>query len=634
MKGRNPMSTSEPRVPLAATINLPGSQRTIQVNHCKMPDCSNFGVPARTEKGKPGPSADRDMNYKVHSTAKGTIPAVRCKACLDLPPIKSNASIRAEVERLAQATGIWTLEESTGCSNDGCGNHHRPIAFHPEEYRKRGKVKNGDGQYYECKRCRRRFLVSDPLRLHDNSRRYAVDILSRIANKSPVRGSVRGARLKSFDSYYPILDFIYRRCRAYSGRVDRALMDGRMKLPKDMNIQSDGQVYQLNWGSRLDRRNVDFTAYCSIHTWSRWVLGLHFNFDGRVDPFEINAKAAQRGDLARPEAFRKYAHYWLAGDELRAGRAMLRDDKKARASLLEQVDALYASASSRQDVEDIELAALDTAYTTPFLKYGLQVHMPYMAYAHWLLLQRILAGAGVEQVQVNTDIDSMSRGAFLSVFADEIKRGDAHAFFVNYTKWQTIDERERILAESRRKQAAFVATLPEAVREDTREVGRRMMRVRIEERQKRGKWDDQWVVHPFPTVDEPHKAVCWLTRHEAVDEDREADLHLRSGLSRIDSVFEKTRRLFSAFERPVGTSSTHNKVWHGYAPYNPAMMEKYLTIFRTVDNFVFKGDDGKTPAMRLGFTKEPLEYEDILWPGQSAPRPKAVRRRGKKAVAA
>ena len=142
--------------------------------------------------------------------------------------------------------------------------------------------------------------------------------------------------------------------------------------------------------------------------------------------------------------------------------------------------------------------------------------MPYMAYAHWLLLYRILAGAGVEQVQVNTDIDSMSRAAFLSVFADEIKRGDAHAFFVNYTKWQTIDERERILKESQQKQAAFVATLPEAVREDSREVGRRMMKARIEERQKHGKWDDQWVVHPFPTLDEPHKAVCWLTRHEAV----------------------------------------------------------------------------------------------------------------------
>ena len=73
--------------------------------------------------------------------------------------------------------------------------------------------------------------------------------------------------------------------------------------------------------------------------------------------------------------------------------------------------------------------------------------------------------------------------------------------------------------------------------------------------------------------------------------------------------------------------ATHNKVWHGNAPYNPAMMEKYLTIFRTVDNYVFVGDDGKTPAMRLGFTKAPLEYEDILWPGQRVPRPKAVRRR-------
>ena len=57
----------------------------------------------------------------------------------------------------------------------------------------------------------------------------------------------------------------------------------------------------------------------------------------------------------------------------------------------------------------------------------------------------------------------MSRAAFLSVFADEIKRGDTHAFFVNYTKWQTIDERERILKESKRAQSAFRAMLPEVV---------------------------------------------------------------------------------------------------------------------------------------------------------------------------
>ena len=464
------MEKSRPRVPLAATIDLPGVQRTIQVNHCKMPDCSNFGIPARTKHGKTGPSADRDMRYKVHSTNKGTTPAIRCKVCLDMPPIKSNASIVAEVERLAAESGIWSVEESTACHNAECENHAHPIALHPTEYRKRGKPKSGKGQYYECKRCRRRTLVSDPVRLLDGSRRHAVDLLGRIANKSPVRGSIRGSRLKSIPAYYRIVDFLHRRCRAYSGAVDRALIDGRLKLPEDMNIQADAQVYQLNWVSRLDRRNVELSTYSSVHSESRFVLGMHCNFDGRVDPFEINAEAVRNGDLGIPEAFRKHGHYWLAGDELGAGRAMARRDERARVDLLTQIQELYAAAESRKDVENIELQVLDTTFSTPFLSRGLQVHMPYTAYAHWFLLHRILDGAGVKQVQANMDIDSMGRAAFLSAFAEEVKRGDAHLFFVNYTKYQTIDERERILKESKKARAVFRQTLPASVRKDAKEV--------------------------------------------------------------------------------------------------------------------------------------------------------------------
>ena len=36
------MAKKGPRVPLPATIKLPGIERDIQVNHCKMPDCRNF----------------------------------------------------------------------------------------------------------------------------------------------------------------------------------------------------------------------------------------------------------------------------------------------------------------------------------------------------------------------------------------------------------------------------------------------------------------------------------------------------------------------------------------------------------------------------------------------------------------
>ncbi len=596
-----------------------------------MPGCENFGVPARWQPSKPGPSADRDMAYKVHSTAKGKIPAIRCKACLDMPPIKSNDAIAREVERLAMESGIWLLEERTACGNPECPNHERPVGFHPDEYRKRGRPKSGRGRYYQCRRCGRRTLASDPTRLHDRNRRHAADLLGRIANKSPVRGSYRGAGLKFLRDYYQIVDFLHGRCRAYSGAIDRALIDGRLKLPEDMDLQSDAQVYRLNWISRLDRRNVELSSYCTVHSESHFVLAMHCNFDGRVDPFTINAEAARTGDLALPEAFRRYAQYWLAGDELRAGRAIARRmDEKARIGLLRQIERLYADAASREDVENIELHGLNTGYSTPFLSTGMQVHMPYTAYAHWFLLHRVLAGAGVRRVQANMDIDSMGRAAFLTAFADEVKRGAAHAFFVKYTKYQTIDERREILAESRRERDEFASTLPRDMRKDRREVARRMMMERIEAREKHGKWDDEWVEHPLPTLNEPHKAMSWLTPDTTIDEVRKADMFLRSGLGKIDNVFLKTRRLFNALERPVGTSSGHNTVWHGYAPYNPAMLEKYVTIFRTVNNFVFVGDDGATPAMRLGFANEPLHFEDIVWPGQRVPRPRRGPRKGKR----
>ena len=79
----------------------------------------------------------------------------------------------------------------------------------------------------------------------------------------------------------------------------------------------------------------------------------------------------------------------------------------------------------------------------------------------------------------------------------------------------------------------------------------------------------------------------------------------------------------------LGASSSQSTDWHGYLPYNPAMIGKYLTIFRTVANFISVGTDGKTPAMRLGPAKQPLTYEDIQWPGETALRPWRSRRKGK-----
>ena len=620
-----------PRVPLPASVNLFGTERVIQVNHCRSPICTNFRVPARTKHAKPGPSVGRDPAYKLASTIKGTVPSIRCKACSESPPLKSNACIVGEIKRLAAASGLWRLDELASCRNAECENHGRSIARHPGAYRKRGRPASGNGRYFQCKACGRKRLVSMPVRLHAEHQSVAADVLSRIANKSPVRGTGRGVRLKSMSGYYPIVDFICSRCRAYSGAVDRALIDGNIQLPKDMVLETDGQDYTLNWTSRLDRRNVVLSGYCSVDSASRFIFGLHVNLDERVDPFEVAVDAVKCGDFDVAEPYRKYAHFWLPGDELKAGRALGRRLRKHdRIELLAQIRSIYANAASRADVEDVELQVHDDSiHKLPPPGKGMQVHEPYMAYAHWMLIHRMLTGAGVEQVQANMDIDSMSRAAFICAFADEIARGDAHGFYVRYTKFQTVDERKRILREANLARARYRETLPEDMQRDRKEVARRMMKDRIRAGQSYGKWNDEWIVHPVPTMNEPNKAVSWLTARDSIDEDRMADMFLDAGIARIDNVFMTTRRLFSALERPIGTSSSHNKVWHGYAPYDPQMLGKYLTIFRAVSNFVQTGDDGRTPAMRLGIERAPLTFEDLLWPGQRIPRPRRSRRKGR-----
>ena len=614
-----------PRVPLAVPVTIVRGVTTIQVNHCRNPNCRNYGVPARTARQKPGPNPDRDPNYKVQSTNKGLVPAIGCHACGESPPLRSNRAIVAEIDRLTLEDHLHTVEERTSCLNADCVNHAHSIGHRPDAYRKIGFTENG-ARRYRCKVCGSAPFASEPVRLRANNRKLAVDAFSRIVNKSPVNGVVRGARLNSPGDYYRILDFIHRRCRAHSGAVDRAFIDGRMRLPGTMHVESDAQVYTLNWISRMDRRNVDISSYCSVDAQSRFILGLHCNFDPAADAFAVNADAAKTGDMARPEPFRKHAGYWLAGDELRAGRSKNFIDPATRRGLADAIELLYSQAASRADVEDIELEHMDTAYRTPTLRNGLLVHMPYTTYAHWYLLRQVLDGAGVQRVQVHFDIDSMSRAAFLCSFRDAVQAKRAHGFYVKYSKHFTVDHRRRIVGESRKRRAAERAALPPEERDSVDLI---MMKRLLGTGSPHGKWNDLWFEHPNPTMNEPHKAMCWLTPDESLDADTKARKFLAAGLARVDNVFQMTRRLINAFERPLGTSSKQNTVWHGYQPYNPTMIGKYLTIFRTVANFISVGQDGKTPAMRLGLAKQPLTYEDILWPGERAPRPRRTRRKGR-----
>lgn len=70
-----------------------------------------------------------------------------------------------------------------------------------------------------------------------------------------------------------------------------------------------------------------------------------------------------------------------------------RYSREQRHQLREQFAGLYAEATARADVEDIELHQFNENYKTPQLPMGMQTHLPYLAYAHSFLLQRMLRGA-------------------------------------------------------------------------------------------------------------------------------------------------------------------------------------------------------------------------------------------------
>ncbi len=66
-----------------------------------------------------------------------------------------------------------------------------------------------------------------------------------------------------------------------------------------------------------------------------------------------------------------------------------------------------------------------------------------------------------------------------------------------------------------------------------------------------GRWEDQWLDHPFPAMGEPEKAVAYLTDFGDYDEDHRAWLYNKASLHGVDSFLNQVRRRLSLLERPI-----------------------------------------------------------------------------------
>ena len=613
------------RVPETANARILGEPFPIQTNHCRTPGCANFGVPARTKRGKTGPSKDRDLRYKVNSTAKGQEPAIECKECKGKGAIRSNAAIAEEIERIADYAR--PLEHRFACKTEDCANFGLSIGEHPQLYGKYGYYKTPENRIWRCKACLRRILVSRKApRIHARNQSLAADVFSRVANKSPMRRTVKGAGLNNWRDYYRVLDFIHRRCSELNGAFTQSFLTGERRLPARMGVAIDSQSLMVNWPSKVQRRTVELTSCCSVDAGSRFILELDVNHDPRFDPFDVNHESAERGDMTRKEAFRKYARFWLAGDEMRSGRTgQRRMGREAAEQAVGDIQDAFRAAHVYADVAEMEIVPGQGPLPDHMLRNGMLVKTGYRTLGHMFVLREILKGAGVERLQVSLDQHLSTIASFMCAFREQVANGGAHGFLVRYVKDCPIDERDRLYKEAMRRMRRFARARGfEGL--DHEELGFEMLRAGL----RSGLPEGGWLRHPVPTAQEPEKEVRWITESPDMDLDDMARLYLDSSLARVDNVFQLTRRFMSALERPFYTpSGGWNQVWYGYAPYNPDNVRKYLDIFRVVNNFIHTGKDGMTPAMRLGFVKHPLEYADVLWPGEKIPVPRRRRRKGR-----
>ncbi len=572
---------------------MPDEVDGIQVNFCKNPACSNYGIPPKATVVR-GPAAHGTVQDSYILTGGAGLPVMGCRLCGEYPPIKSNQAIAEERSRFFSALAE---RPTPSCPDTACANHGIPVG---KGYQSIGLSKSGSHRY-RCNVCKKTFSVGKSTTGHKAPHKNRL-VFSLLMNKNPMRRICEIADIGP-ESLYGKIDFLYEQTRVFAAARERRLLSG---LPIErLYLATDRQDYVVNWTQQEDRRNVMLHAVGTADNVSRYVFGMHLNYDPSLDGGQVEQEAIAAGDYQVKTPFRRFARCWLQKDYVAAAaRGSARSRKSVPPDLQGEIKATYDESAIRDDIEISEIQ--DPGRRLPTR--GVQIHAEYSLYGHFFFLKRLLGG--VERLRFFLDQDSGMRAACLAAFQPEIASRRADAFYVRIAKKLTVNEKRAAIAASR---AEFELARQAHPGLTDSKLETLLIKAHIAQMAPLGKWQDKWMTHPFPNMSEPEKAVCYLTDYGDYDEDHLARLYNKASLHAIDTFFMQVRRRLSILERPITTASAANRTWHGYSAYNPASIVKMLGIFRVFYNYCLAGKDDQTPAMRLGLAKGKVALEDITY---------------------
>ena len=573
--------------PTGRTRPIPDACKHIEVNFCKTPGCENFGVPPRKGPIINGPGTKGQDRYKVAGHGKGTS-ALICAACGKGTRLKNNLAVHEEFER--QSAYLF-VPHPLSCPDASCINHRPTRESLKTAFRKYGKTKSGSDRW-QCRECKKTFALGKPTvghkKPHINIRAFEL-----IVNKVPLNRMAEILDV-SYSTLYGKIDFIYEQCRLFAASREAQL---RQMEFKRLYLSTDRQDYLVNWGDRSARKTIQLTAVATADQRSGYIFGLTPNFDASVDPAEIEQRWTNERESSKRPQMRSLARVWTEFDyRLSAARAgRLGED---------------SGASSRDDLDAPEL--LDLGQQLP--KNGVQVHADYLMHGHYWFLRSLTHGA--EKLRFYIDQDAGLLHACLGAFADKVLNRQADVVQVDIQKNLTIDQRKNAHGKAKRwfegERARFPDIKDNVIR--TAILAERIAAAREASKAEKGKLQDVWLEYPFPDMAEPGKKLRFVTDLDDYDDHHVANLLMKGSLWPVDTVFNRIRRRMVMFERPVQSVRRARRMWHIYAPYDAAMVEKMLTIFRVWHNYVWvDGKAKKTAAEKLGMAEGKVRMQDIVY---------------------
>lgn len=214
----------------------------------------------------------------------------------------------------------------------------------------------------------------------------------------------------------------------------------------------------------------------------------------------------------KPQPYRRFARFWLRGDYDNAVEESAERRKAKRTSPgAYQPDALtaaiedgYTNAAFRDDVEEVVLK--ERGESLPLT--GVELRDQYTIYGHFLMLARLIGHA--PKIRCYMDQDSGFRAAFMAAFSVQIRARRADGWYVQVLKETTIDEKDAAVARAKKRFAMVKAANAGMGDHEIQVIMALEEMTRMESA---GKWNDRWLVHPWPNQGRTGQAALLAHRY-------------------------------------------------------------------------------------------------------------------------